>query len=240
MAADHLFERASVFQGHELLAESLNQSLGAQTLEDHKEELRKSELVTLVDNEQNPLLSAEYATREGLYQEVWCRDLINRTKGKFVPLIENFEQRSAETNELPLRPDQKEAARLICTSTDQVSAVRGLAGAEKTYMLSARYTTQFDLALWIIFIGFSGRKAGPLFAFASDVLPHEACNHAVASAAKQVKSASRAVASLTCSAAPAGGSVSVSFPRTALPSEGGKHKQNRRIERRNKWKILKQ
>lgn len=139
-AIDHLFERKSVFQGHEVLAEALNQGLGSQELAELKKEIAAcgGGLCRLAESEQkNPTLSAEFATVCGLQQEIWCKYFINHAKGKLDPLVNGFESRLVALNMAELRDDQEEAARLIYTSPDRVAAVRGVAGAGKTYMLKA-------------------------------------------------------------------------------------------------------
>lgn len=132
-AVSHLYERASVLRGNQVLAEALNQRLGAVDLEELKRSAERGDagLVRLSDCAENPLLSAEFATREGLRLEKWAVDFVNQTKGRFAPLADEETLHLSES----LGADQKEAARLVVTSPDQVAAVRGLAGAGKTTLL---------------------------------------------------------------------------------------------------------
>ena len=132
-AVKHLYERASVLRGHQVLAEALNQRLGTVDLDQLKASAARgdAELVCLADCAENPLLSAEFATREGLRLEKWAVEFVNQTKGKCEPLGDEATFNFSEK----LGADQKEAARLMVTSPDQVAAVRGVAGAGKTTLL---------------------------------------------------------------------------------------------------------
>lgn len=140
----HLYERHSVLSRHELLAEALNQSLGNADymglLAAEAHLVDQSQLLSLAPGQIT--LTEKLATREGVELEHWAVEFVNQTKNTFPPTLppHEFEQRlEVVQSTMPgkLRPDQKEAAQLICTSEDQVAAVRGVAGSGKTYMLQA-------------------------------------------------------------------------------------------------------
>jgi primosomal protein N' len=87
-------------------------------------------------------LTEKLATREGVEQERWAVEFVNQTQATFSPALPpaEFEQRLVAVESMMagvLRSDQREAARLLCTSEDQVAAVRGVAGSGKTFMLQA-------------------------------------------------------------------------------------------------------
>lgn len=140
----HLYERQSVLARHELLAEALNQSLGSADLAGiiaaEAQLGGRGELLALAPGQIS--LTEKLATREGVEQERWAVEFVNQTQGTFSPALPpaEFDQRLAAVEAtMPgaLRSDQREAARLLCTSEDQVAAVRGVAGSGKTFMLQA-------------------------------------------------------------------------------------------------------
>jgi conjugative relaxase-like TrwC/TraI family protein len=132
VARDHLFERHSVLPGHAILAEALNQKLGYLTIEGLQHNLLSdySGIIRLTDNLTNPLLAAEFATRQGLRAERWSVDFVNRTQNLFNSLGQTegvaFDFKSDE---------QRRAVLETLMNGDQVYAVRGRAGAGKTTSL---------------------------------------------------------------------------------------------------------
>ncbi|MBI5771178.1 MAG: relaxase domain-containing protein [Verrucomicrobia bacterium] len=130
-ARNHLFERASVQRGHEVLAEALNQSLGHVSLERLKQTLiagQATDCVALKCGEHG--LHAAYATREGLRQELAAIEVVNRGRNACVPLGQPRFQPDER-----LSADQRAAVKSLLESTDQVCALRGVAGAGKTFTL---------------------------------------------------------------------------------------------------------
>lgn len=126
----HLFERQSVLKEHEILAEALNQSLGALDLDELKSLVRAGEadLVHLVSPSENGLLS-ECCTHYGLELERWSVSFVNGTKGTCFPLNPDFVPSKR------LSSEQADAVKVILGSHDQVFSFRGVAGAGKTTTL---------------------------------------------------------------------------------------------------------
>ncbi|HEY5743425.1 MAG TPA: MobF family relaxase, partial [Terrimicrobiaceae bacterium] len=128
VAVAHGFERASVLKCHQVLAEALNVGMGAVELAKLKMALMRggAETELLAANVENPL-AGELATKNGIKTEMWSVGFVNRTNGKFAPLAADADVR--------LQGEQGEAVRFVCRSTNQVVAVRGVAGTGKTTML---------------------------------------------------------------------------------------------------------
>jgi conjugative relaxase-like TrwC/TraI family protein len=126
-AVDHLFERQSVLPRHQILAEALNQNLGALDLTKLTAhvEAGKAGLIRLADDPVQPLRS-EHATRDGLKSELWSVNFVNKTKGMFPALNPRFEPKGK------LSPEQRDAVKHILNSSDQCCGMRGVAGAGKT------------------------------------------------------------------------------------------------------------
>jgi len=128
-AINHLYERRSVAPEHEVLAESLNQKLGAVELDALSQAVKKeNQLVRLSTREDNPLLS-ECATRQGLKLELWSRNFVEETQYRFPSLNRDFVPADF------LSKEQREAVRAILSTRDQVFGFRGVAGAGKTTTL---------------------------------------------------------------------------------------------------------
>ena len=126
-AVDHLFERQSVLQKHQILAEALNQNLGSLDLAKLTAQVESGEagLIRLADDPLQPLRS-EHATREGLENELWSVNFVNKTKGTFPALNPRFEPKGK------LSPEQRDAVKHILNTRDQCCGTRGVAGAGKT------------------------------------------------------------------------------------------------------------
>jgi conjugative relaxase-like TrwC/TraI family protein len=126
-AVDHLFERQSVLQRHQILAEALNQNLGSLDLTKltAQVEAGKAGLIRLADDPVESLRS-EHATRDGLKSELWSVNFVNKTKGAFPALNPRFELKGK------LSPEQRDAVKHILNTQDQCCATRGVAGAGKT------------------------------------------------------------------------------------------------------------
>jgi len=130
-ARNHLFERASVQRGHEVLAEALNQNLGGLSLEKVKQALAEGKATDCVSLKPSELgLHAAYATQEGLTQELSAIAVVNGGRHVCAPLGSRDFQSSER-----LSDDQRHAVKSLLESTDRVCALRGVAGAGKTVTL---------------------------------------------------------------------------------------------------------
>jgi conjugative relaxase-like TrwC/TraI family protein len=127
-SVNHLFERQSVARSDEILAEALNQKLGAIDLDVLKGMLARGEAGVVKLTPENGLLS-ECATRYGLELECWSVAFVNATKERCSPLNSAFEPSDS------LSDEQKAAVRAILSTRDQVFSFRGVAGAGKTTTL---------------------------------------------------------------------------------------------------------
>src|SRR5437773_2677959 len=131
-ARDHLFERHSVLQGHQILAEALNQSLGSLDLERLKRYMTSdyTGMTRLAESSHNRLLSCQWASQRGLELERWSVEFVNQTQGSCSPLGK------IEGVDFNFRSDEQQAAVLeTLQTTDRVYAIRGCAGAGKTTCL---------------------------------------------------------------------------------------------------------
>ena len=129
-AVAHLYERRSVAQAHEILAEALNQKLGSVELGQLRQAVAKGgdQLIELDSREDNPLLS-EYCTRYGLELERWSVQFVDGARNRCPPLNREFVPASN------LSAEQRAAVRAILSTPDQVFSFRGVAGAGKTTTL---------------------------------------------------------------------------------------------------------
>jgi conjugative relaxase-like TrwC/TraI family protein len=127
-SVDHLFERQSVAREHEILAEALNQGLGAVELRTLKQALANDHAGIVHLSSERVLLS-ECATKRGLELERWSVAFINATRDRCPPLNASFEPAGGLSHE------QRAAVRAILTTRDQVFSFRGLAGTGKTTTL---------------------------------------------------------------------------------------------------------
>jgi len=133
-AVAHVYERKSVSQGHEVLAEALNVGMGRV---DHKELERllttsRCLVVNLNPSADNPILSDVFATPHGLALEKWAVDFVNTTRETHPPLGKAGYQISRHLN-----AEQRAAVNsLLYENRDQVMALRGVAGAGKTTTLT--------------------------------------------------------------------------------------------------------
>lgn len=130
-ARNHLFERESVQRGHEVLAEALNQNLGGLSLEKVKQAFaagQATDCVPLRPGEHG--LHAAYATREGLTQELSAIAVVNGGRHACAPLG----RRDFSLSER-LSAEQRRTVQSLLESTDRVCALRGVAGAGKTFAL---------------------------------------------------------------------------------------------------------
>jgi conjugative relaxase-like TrwC/TraI family protein len=132
-ARDHIFERHSVVTGHQLFAETLNHQLGFLDLSTLKGCIKNvsSGIVRLTEHVQNPLLSCQWTSRQGLSLERWSIEFVNQTQNCCAPLGKTegveFDFKSKEQKDVVLETLQ---------NTDWVYAIRGCAGAGKTTCLT--------------------------------------------------------------------------------------------------------
>lgn len=130
-ARDHLFERVSVQRGHEVLAEALNQDLGRLELDQLKQTLIDGHATDCVPLKLGEIgLRADYGTREGLQQELSAIAIVNVGRNACAPLGRRDFRPSERLSE-----DQRNAVQSLLASTDRVGALRGVAGAGKTFTL---------------------------------------------------------------------------------------------------------
>jgi ATP-dependent exoDNAse (exonuclease V) alpha subunit len=130
-ARDHLFERASVQRGHEIIAEALNQSLGTVSLDALKEKLTAGHASDCVALKEGPdCLRSDYATPAGLQQELDAIGFVNAGRHVCTPLCWTAFQPDQR-----LSANQRNAVQTLLESTDRVCALRGIAGTGKTFTL---------------------------------------------------------------------------------------------------------
>ena len=128
-SVDHLFERNSVAQEHEILAEALNQALGAVDVEMLKTGLANGAAGVVRLTSSDTALLSECATRRGLELEQWAVAFVNATKGTMQPLNAAYEPGAS------LSTEQSAAVRAILSTKDRVFSFRGVAGSGKTTTL---------------------------------------------------------------------------------------------------------
>ncbi len=130
-ACDHLFERASVQRGHQIIAEALNQSLGSVSLDTLKQKLVKGHASDCVALKNGPTcLHSDYATRTGLWLELDAIRCVDFGRDLYPPLgSRRFEL------DPRLSAEQRKVVLALLASTDRVCALRGVAGAGKTFAL---------------------------------------------------------------------------------------------------------
>jgi conjugative relaxase-like TrwC/TraI family protein len=125
-AEQHLFERQSVVQDHEVLAEALRHGRGRIALADAKGVLRLEESVGAILRVEN-----QVATREGLDRERQMIVAINRGIGAFDRLGGDHGFVASDR----LRPEQHHAVHQVLASRDWAVSLRGAAGTGKTATL---------------------------------------------------------------------------------------------------------
>src|SRR5271167_3535794 len=125
-AEQHLFERRSVVQEHEVLAEALRQGRGRIALADAKGVLGLEESSGAI-----VLVGHQVATRESLDRERQMIAAVNRGIGAFDRLGGDHAFLASDR----LRPDQQHAVHQVLASRDGAVSLRGAAGAGKTATL---------------------------------------------------------------------------------------------------------
>ncbi|MEP7305201.1 MAG: MobF family relaxase [Acidobacteriota bacterium] len=125
-AEQHLFERRSVVQDHEVLAEALRQGRGRIALEDAKGVLRLEESSGTILRDGHQI-----ATRDSLDREREMVAAVNRGLGAFDRLGGD---RAFVVSDR-LRPEQQHAVHQVLASRDWAVSLRGAAGTGKTATL---------------------------------------------------------------------------------------------------------
>jgi conjugative relaxase-like TrwC/TraI family protein len=125
-AKDHIFERVSVAQDHELLTEALRHGRGGMRLGELKGELSVQESAGRVLRS-----GRDIATKTSLEREQEMIATVNRGLGGFEPLV------CAHTFVISdrLRPEQKDAVEFVLRSCDLAVSISGAAGTGKTATL---------------------------------------------------------------------------------------------------------
>jgi conjugative relaxase-like TrwC/TraI family protein len=125
-AKDHLFERVSVAEDHEILTEALRHGRGRIRLANLKGELGVQTSDGRVLRNGN-----EIATRESLKRERQMIASVNRGMGSFEPPGGGQPFEASDR----LRPEQKQAVEFVLQSRDRAVAINGAAGTGKTATL---------------------------------------------------------------------------------------------------------
>ena len=125
-AEQHLFERRSVVQDHEVLAETLRQGRGRIALEDAKGVLGLEESSGAILR-----VGHQVATRASLDRERQMIAAINRDIGAFDRLGGDHAFLASDR----LRPEQQHAVHQVLASRDGAVSLRGAAGTGKTATL---------------------------------------------------------------------------------------------------------
>jgi conjugative relaxase-like TrwC/TraI family protein len=125
-AKDHIFERVSVAQDHELLTEALRHGRGRIRLNELKGELSVQESAGRVLRS-----GREIATETSLEREQKMIATVNRGLGGFDPLVGAHRFVVSDS----LRPEQKHAVEFVLRSCDLAVSISGAAGTGKTATL---------------------------------------------------------------------------------------------------------
>jgi len=129
-ARKHLFERQSVLPAHAVLAEALNQGLGAADHHQLQSTLGTERGFVAVGAKSVEPLNQAFTTPEGLALERWAVSLVNGTQ--------NNRQALGPVEGIAFQFQSDEQRRVVLQTlgcTDQVCGIRGLAGAGKTTSL---------------------------------------------------------------------------------------------------------
>jgi conjugative relaxase-like TrwC/TraI family protein len=121
-AVEHCFERRTVVQDYELLAESLRADYGQQDVDQLREALEQ--------NKELLRAHGKVTTRESLERETQLVEFIDQNRGKYSRL-------GAAVKEAAFLSDEQGAAvERVLGSRDRVTVLRGAAGTGKTTVLS--------------------------------------------------------------------------------------------------------
>ncbi len=128
-AVDHLLERQSVFTKSQLLREALQYGVGKNTYSEIEEEIKRRVKTGLL------LKSDErYTTPEAVKTEKNILQMEVKGRGLSRSVLV-MEEAKIAIDQRGLNEGQRNAARLILTSPNQIVGVQGLAGTGKTFML---------------------------------------------------------------------------------------------------------
>lgn len=140
-AVEHLAERKTVRERHEILAEALNQAQGSATVEDIKTAMEKMERqgeVLHIARDDAQGLAGQMVTPDAIQREIFAVEYINNGVGACQKLMDVFWPLTPETcgdGMRPLSVEQNGVVQSLCECEDKVMAVRGVAGAGKTTTL---------------------------------------------------------------------------------------------------------
>ena len=143
---DHLAERNATFAEHDLIAEALNRRMGKVSLSELEAAIQADTELVRLDQQKNAM--AILTDRANLAQEEQSVAFVNSTVGtrkpinhEFVPFPDLIEKDgqwlriNASRGVTEQYTEQREAVEAMLKTTDQVFALRGLAGAGKTTAL---------------------------------------------------------------------------------------------------------
>jgi conjugative relaxase-like TrwC/TraI family protein len=125
-AKEHVFERVSVANDHDLLTEALRHGRGRIDHQELKQNMRSEESKGAILRDGN-----QVATTDSLIREREMIELIDRGIGRFSRLGGTKTFLAART----LRPEQKDAIQFVLDSQDRATNVQGAAGTGKTATL---------------------------------------------------------------------------------------------------------
>ena len=146
MVRDHLAERNATFAEHDVIAEALNRRMGKVSLSELEVAIQADTELVRLDQQENAM--AILTDRANLAQEEQSVAFVNSTVGtrkpinhEFVPFPDLIEKDgqwlrvNAARGVTEEYTEQREAVEAMLKTTDQVFALRGLAGAGKTTAL---------------------------------------------------------------------------------------------------------
>src|SRR6516164_8874661 len=146
MMRDHLAERNATFAEHDMIAEALNRRMGKVSLSELEAAIQADTELVRLDQQKNAM--AILTDRANLAQEEQSVAFVNSTVGtrkpinhEFVPFPDLIEKDgqwlrvNAARGVTEEYTEQREAVEAMLKTTDQVFALRGLAGAGKTTAL---------------------------------------------------------------------------------------------------------
>lgn len=162
-AREHLSERQATFPRHQLLAECLNRGMGRVGLEQLKLAIEADAEFVRLDDRHDEM--AAYSCRDNVRRETESVRFVNVTADRRPPINRDFAafldgelrngewlRRDSETGLEVDLTEQKAAVEAMLRSTDQVFAVRGVAGAGKTtamreYDVGVRRAERYHIVL---------------------------------------------------------------------------------------------
>ena len=128
-AIEHRFERDGVLPWKAVAQTALEENLGSVSVADVNAALASAGMVELNGGKSGPRQNTLLTTREYLAAEAQAVDLVNSRAGLEMPLG------NGGTLDARLAPDQRAAVETLLASRDGIMAMRGPAGAGKTFTL---------------------------------------------------------------------------------------------------------